>query len=28
MDLLSVGHITYYNYFDGFDDSSCFVQDS
>jgi hypothetical protein len=27
MDLLSVGHITYYKCFDGFDDSSCFVQD-
>jgi hypothetical protein len=25
MDLLSVGQITYHNYFVGFDDSSCFV---
>jgi hypothetical protein len=27
MNLLSVGQITYHNYFVGFDDSSCFVQD-
>jgi hypothetical protein len=27
MDLLSVGQITNHNYFVGFDDSSCFVQD-